>query len=1182
MKRKFIPASESFARWKKNPDYTAAYAALEAEFALASSLINGTAVSIPVIPLKQRSTRCFVNLKSLSLFGVVIAAMLSPLTALATSIPIGFISYDVTGANLAQFDITNLTGAFSDPQDGFTIATPLQLSNLSLTVNYAGGHSTIFGSSYFSSLDGGFSFNGTPFSTLLGFPFNGFNNAIGATLTGFVSPNMVTLTDGSDAAILSNFSAAIAGSGPSGALENTDFGIISVATTPEPGTLILAGTGLVGLFLLRRRFIQTRTGPIIGPNSIGVVLGLACAFLLVLPQSSTAQSVKLSAWTAPNSGASGITAVNVTGSGFPSGTIPAANVTLSVAPTCAGPGSPAQVNSVTKIIGSSERVQFVIPGSLATGTYFVSLSGTTSTGTAFASATCAQINITGAAPTASLSAPSIDFSSITAGASSPTQSVALSNTGTSALNISSVALAGTGVNLFTQSNDCPPSLAVGAFCTITAGFKPKIPGSYTAAVTVTDDASPSTQSVALSGAATPFALTIDTTNGSDWKINNGALSLDFNPGKGRIFAIHLAGYPDNLVDTTSSNMGIYMDNAGFGSGTLTSGFTNAGSYLDWWVSTASNSANAYTYTEHLVVTPNDPGIHTYFVANHAATDITGGIGQVQWVYRSNLTQFPNTYSVNPDLSNPGPVTVPLPLASQSFSSDPGRIVSDATTDLHGFVLPAGFTREFYTKYDYSSYNYLHQAHGTFGSTYGVWAYFPSNESLVAGPTKQNLIFTGNLLMIEAFSNHLDNALTLTTPAGTASNRLFGPFYIRFNTFGQAYNGTGNTLNTPDDMYQDTLQAGASFSSFYDTEQQLLQAGYVPSTGRGSVSVVVNGVTGAPKTAWAVLSDPGKNHQFSGKGSQYWADISSTGSTTFTGVAPGTYRLSVYDLGQWGELRQEGIVVSANQTTTVPAANFVPENFGGETVFTIGTPDRSSHEFLHGHDAQGHDDREFWGAWNYWADFAANNGAVVYNATAGPNGPATNDLSKWNYNHWGVFDPGLYGGVYNSADDTTDGYKYVIPTYVASLPGASGTNGVTTHPPAWQVHFASPADVANYQFAVLSIAVACNSGSYVPNLNGTPRTWSFANASDCAVRSGLSGYTQWIAFQFPITSLKAAGLDNLLSLGVSQTAGDMDDALRLELTNTSADPSVTGWNDYEYVPTSSTSNNIRASDTLPNP
>ncbi len=40
MKRKFIPAEESFTQWKKDPKYTAEYGALEEEFALASTLIE--------------------------------------------------------------------------------------------------------------------------------------------------------------------------------------------------------------------------------------------------------------------------------------------------------------------------------------------------------------------------------------------------------------------------------------------------------------------------------------------------------------------------------------------------------------------------------------------------------------------------------------------------------------------------------------------------------------------------------------------------------------------------------------------------------------------------------------------------------------------------------------------------------------------------------------------------------------------------------------------------------------------------------------------------------------------------------------------------------------------------------------------------------------------------------------
>ncbi len=40
MKRKFIPAAESFQQWRKDPKYLAAYDALEKEFALASALIE--------------------------------------------------------------------------------------------------------------------------------------------------------------------------------------------------------------------------------------------------------------------------------------------------------------------------------------------------------------------------------------------------------------------------------------------------------------------------------------------------------------------------------------------------------------------------------------------------------------------------------------------------------------------------------------------------------------------------------------------------------------------------------------------------------------------------------------------------------------------------------------------------------------------------------------------------------------------------------------------------------------------------------------------------------------------------------------------------------------------------------------------------------------------------------------
>jgi ribosome-binding protein aMBF1 (putative translation factor) len=40
MSGKYIPASDAFREWRKDPDYIAAYDALEEEFALASALIK--------------------------------------------------------------------------------------------------------------------------------------------------------------------------------------------------------------------------------------------------------------------------------------------------------------------------------------------------------------------------------------------------------------------------------------------------------------------------------------------------------------------------------------------------------------------------------------------------------------------------------------------------------------------------------------------------------------------------------------------------------------------------------------------------------------------------------------------------------------------------------------------------------------------------------------------------------------------------------------------------------------------------------------------------------------------------------------------------------------------------------------------------------------------------------------
>lgn len=674
-------------------------------------------------------------------------------------------------------------------------------------------------------------------------------------------------------------------------------------------------------------------------------------------------------------------------------------------------------------------------------------------------------------------------------------------------------------------------------------------------------------------AAAHAQITIDTSDASDWKISNGAISLDWNSTTGHVFGVQLAGHSDQLVDTTTTQfgqpMGLYMDNSGVGSGTTTAGYALVpGRYLDWWIATASNASNAFTYSQHFILTPRDSGFHVYFVANHAATDIPGSLGQVQFVFRINLSLFTSTFSVNSGLNNLGEQNIPLPDSTVLGNTDPGRQVQNAVLDLHGLPVPAGYTREFYTKYNYSSYEYLHQAHGVYGSEYGAWAVVASPDTLVGGPTKQDLIFTNNILIMECLSNHLDNDLAYTPPQGVNTTRLFGPYYYHFNTVSFANEPPGL-------LYLDALLPALGAPFLYDSDTTLVQSGYVPTLQRGSVRGKIAGVNvglgeleppapGQPSglsqhSAWAVLGDNQTNFQYSTAGHQYWAPIGADGAVNLFGVAPGTYRLSVYQLGQLGELRQDNVVVNAGQTT-LPSLAFTPENFSVDPpLWTIGTPDRSSHEFLHGLDANGQDDREFWGNWNYWADFSANQGAVIWYATPEGSTPATTDLDQWNYTQWQSFDPGLYAGIYNADDDTTDGYKYILPSYVSS---------VSADTPPWQIHFTTTAEQqAQGQYVVLSVPLAATAADVIPSLNGgNTLVWHGVGikASDAMVRSGFEGTYQWVVFQWNTSLLNPPGQDNVISLSVNRQEGVMYDAMRLEIANTSADHTVTGWNDYEYL------------------
>jgi hypothetical protein len=110
---------------------------------------------------------------------------------------------------------------------------------------------------------------------------------------------------------------------------------------------------------------------------------------------------------------------------------------------------------------------------------------------------------TGVAPVVKLSASSLTFTSQAVGTTSGSQTIGVTNTGNGTLSFTSIVAQGD----FTETNNCPASIAPSATCTVTVAFVPTTSGARSGSITFTDVAAGSPQAVTLSGTATEGALT---------------------------------------------------------------------------------------------------------------------------------------------------------------------------------------------------------------------------------------------------------------------------------------------------------------------------------------------------------------------------------------------------------------------------------------------------------------------------------------------------------------------------------------------------------------------------------------------------------------------------------------------------------------------------------------------------
>src|SRR5439155_25240257 len=104
-------------------------------------------------------------------------------------------------------------------------------------------------------------------------------------------------------------------------------------------------------------------------------------------------------------------------------------------------------------------------------------------------------------PAVHLSPPSLPTRRSSDLTTSAAQAVTLTNTGSATLTITSITASGD----FSQTNTCGSPVIIGGTCTITVTFTPTVAGSRTGTLSVTDNASGSPHTAALSGKGTTSA-----------------------------------------------------------------------------------------------------------------------------------------------------------------------------------------------------------------------------------------------------------------------------------------------------------------------------------------------------------------------------------------------------------------------------------------------------------------------------------------------------------------------------------------------------------------------------------------------------------------------------------------------------------------------------------------------------
>ncbi|MCA9237322.1 MAG: hypothetical protein KDA44_17730 [Planctomycetales bacterium] len=598
-------------------------------------------------------------------------------------------------------------------------------------------------------------------------------------------------------------------------------------------------------------------------------------------------------------------------------------------------------------------------------------------------------------------------------------------------------------------------------------------------------------SLALLRAAAGFAAPTVTESANAINVDNGLVSFAVGKTNGLMTGLTLG---TQSLMSEGGTRGYFSANVGdigvsgstywqMGSSGTTSSYTLGADFVDVVLHYPASSSMPMDVTQHYVLRDGESGFHVYADVHHAAAMADKRIEEMRFVLRADPSLFDHHYVAEDRQSiMPTPADLVNKIAT----------LQDATDLLQpGTAYEAETGKNVYTKYDWAAeYDEL-GVYGYYGHDYGAWIVQPNRETLLGGPTKQELTVhqttTTPVLLGMLVGQHFSTPGSVETVGDY--DRALGPLYVHLNS-----EGNGSQLAADAATYFDPDYHRA----FYDS---LGAPGWIETPDRGQVLGTLH-VAGLDAVAGAkiVLADNRTEFQFSKQGYQYWTTVAADGTFELPNVRPGSYRLTAYGNDAAGEMHLDDLQVEGGAALDLGVVDWQVADHGAY-LWQIGVFDRSGEEFRHGAD----NDYRQYGMWDKYAgDFPNDVNFVI---------GQSEEAQDWNFAHW---------------ERAPDG-----------------------HSPEWDVQF-DVGTVPAGRVMTLTIAVAGQQDANLRvKLNGATvkSNWDIPNSGSVLSRSGAQGPYSFI--EIPINSSMLVPGANTLTLshaspGSSVNQGIVYDALRLEI------------------------------------